>query len=157
MINPEARKRLADAMDERRIELGLTWREVAQRGRISPETVRAARNGSSNIPPLTAKALEEGLAWRRGTIEAILSGEPVAAPGATTGTATSANTTPEPQQRPVDYPADFPDHPALWDLWLDDRLELRDRYVAILAIKGQWDLAERERADYSDGQVIKFK
>lgn len=152
MIDPEARKRLADAMDERRIELGLTWREVAQRGRISPETVRAARNGTSNIPPLTAKALEEGLAWRRGTIEALLSDEPVAAPAA----ATAPNPASE-SERPADYPADFPDHPALWDLWLDARLELRDRYVAILAIKGQWDLAERERADYSDGRVIKFK
>ena len=78
MINPEARKRLADLMDQRRVDLRLTWREVAEAGGISYEALRAARSGPGDIRLLTQAAIEDGLHWERGSIARTLAGgEPV--------------------------------------------------------------------------------
>jgi hypothetical protein len=74
MITPEVRARLAEFMDERRLELRLTWREVAEAGEVSYEAVRAARNGTQDIRPLTQAGIEKGLHWERGSISLILAG-----------------------------------------------------------------------------------
>ena len=80
MINPEARKRLADLMEQRRVNLKLTWREVAETGEVSYEAVRAARHGPGDIRALTRAGIEDGLHWERGSIARILEGsEPVPA------------------------------------------------------------------------------
>jgi hypothetical protein len=71
-IDDEARRRLDAAMDERRLELELDWRQVAERGGITYETLRAARRGSRNIPAKTRRAIEQGLAWERGSVLAVL-------------------------------------------------------------------------------------
>jgi len=74
-ISPEARKRLDDAMDSRRVELAMTWRDVAKAGDISYETLRAARRGAADIPALTRAAIERGLRWARGSVASVLAGE----------------------------------------------------------------------------------
>lgn len=61
-------------MEERRIALGLSWREVAQRADVAYETVRAARAGDGGISPLTAGKLERALQWQAGSVERILAG-----------------------------------------------------------------------------------
>ena len=80
MINPEARKRLADLMEQRRVSLRLTWREVAEAAGISYEALRNARNGTAAIAALTQAGIEDGLRWERGSIAHVLDGgDPVPA------------------------------------------------------------------------------
>ncbi|MDX8050437.1 hypothetical protein SK571_13680 [Lentzea sp. BCCO 10_0798] len=73
-IDESARQRLDDAMDARRLDLGLEWREVAEQGGISYETLRAARRGTSNIPTKTRRAIERGLRWSPGSVTEVLAG-----------------------------------------------------------------------------------
>lgn len=61
-------------MEERRIELGMSWRVVARRAGVAYETVRAARAGEGGISPLTAGRLDRALQWRVGSVERILGG-----------------------------------------------------------------------------------
>jgi hypothetical protein len=70
----ETRRRLADLMDERRGELRLRWRDVADAGGISYEVVRAVRNGTGDIRLLTQRGIEDGLKWEQGSVRAILAG-----------------------------------------------------------------------------------
>ena len=74
MISPEARERLASLMDDRRLELGLRWRDVAEAGGISYEALRDIRNGSGGIRRLTEHAIDTGLQWEPGTVARILAG-----------------------------------------------------------------------------------
>jgi hypothetical protein len=78
-ITPEARRRLAGIMDERRLDLGLTWKEVAIRGGLSYEAVRALRTGDEGNPePLTLRKIDRGLEWMPGSSRRVLyeGGEP---------------------------------------------------------------------------------
>jgi hypothetical protein len=80
MISPEARERLASQMDDRRLELGLRWRDVAKAGGVSYEALRDVRKGTGGIRRLTAHAIETGLQWEPGSVTCILDGgEPVPA------------------------------------------------------------------------------
>ncbi len=74
MITPEARARLAGLMDKRRLELRLTWREVAEAGGVSYEALRATRNGKGDIRPLTQAGIEKAFRWEQGSITRILNG-----------------------------------------------------------------------------------
>ena len=49
-ITPEARQRLARYMEDRALDLGLTWREVAKRADISIETLRLLARGRRRGP-----------------------------------------------------------------------------------------------------------
>lgn len=81
MIPPEARARLAEQMEERRLELRLTWREVSEAGGISYEVIRNLRNGrGTGIAPLTKRGIEAGLQWPSGTVDRVLAGEPAPDP-----------------------------------------------------------------------------
>jgi hypothetical protein len=71
-ITPEARKRLAEAMEDRREELGLRWQDVAAAGGVSLKTLHSARTGDSGIAPLTRHGIEVGLQWERKTVLRIL-------------------------------------------------------------------------------------
>lgn len=72
-ITPEARQRLAGLMEERRLDLELTWREVALRAGLSYESVRALRAGDEGNPqPLTLRKIDKGLEWRPGSSRRIL-------------------------------------------------------------------------------------
>ena len=78
---PAERQRLADLMEQRRLELGLRWREVAEAGNISYEVIRAIRNGSGEIRPLSRHGIETGLRWEAGSVAAVLGGgDPVPLP-----------------------------------------------------------------------------
>ena len=69
-----ARQRLADLMERRRLDLGLTWREVAEAGNISYEVIRAIRNGNGQIRPLSKHGIEVGLKWEAESVQRILDG-----------------------------------------------------------------------------------
>lgn len=70
----EGRKRLAEAMNRRRAELRTTWDEVARRGGISVATLRRARNGSDELTLDTIVAIERGMEWEQGHVEALVAG-----------------------------------------------------------------------------------
>ena len=71
------RRRLADAMNERRLELRLQWNDVAERADISTETLRKVRHDQP-MSPLTQTNLEHALQWERCSIDTILDGgEPI--------------------------------------------------------------------------------
>lgn len=74
-----ARQQLAATMNRRRAALNIKWDEVARRGGISTATLRRARNGSGDetLTIDTIAAIERGLSWEEGTVEAILTGAPV--------------------------------------------------------------------------------
>lgn len=84
-IDPETRARLMDLMEERRLELGLTWREVVDRAGMSYEAIRNFRTGTGGMRELTRRKLSEALGWDRGMIGRVLAGETGAAPAARDG------------------------------------------------------------------------
>lgn len=64
-------------MDERRGDLGLSWREVASRAGVSDETLFRSARGRP-LRTTSRKGIERALQWDSGSIDAILSGgEPV--------------------------------------------------------------------------------
>ncbi len=67
-------KRLDDAMNQRRLELGLQWRDLAAAAGVSYEALRAIRRGTSRPADLTARRLEEALRWEPGSVRAALAG-----------------------------------------------------------------------------------
>ena len=73
-IKLEERRRLAELMDERRTELRLRWRDVADLGGVSYEVLRAVRNGTGEIRRLTQRGIEDGLKWAPGSVQDILDG-----------------------------------------------------------------------------------
>lgn len=70
----QERVRLDALMEERRIELGLRWRDLVERGGPTYETFRAIRHGTGEIRPLTKRAIEASLQWAYGSVDAILGG-----------------------------------------------------------------------------------
>ncbi|MDX3033010.1 helix-turn-helix domain-containing protein [Streptomyces scabiei] len=71
---PQPHERLDLAMNERRLKLRMSWREVAQAAGISYEALRAIRKGNYRPTELTARALDEALQWMPGSVHAVLDG-----------------------------------------------------------------------------------
>jgi hypothetical protein len=115
---PEERRRLAALMDERRLELGMRWQEVADAGGVSLRALNNARTGDREIRPLTRYGIEKGLKWARGSIERVLSGS-----GETPGGGD--------RRDPVPPPGD--EDEALRQIMEDERLpiETRRAFVAL--------------------------
>lgn len=75
-IEPDQRQHLAAVMEGRRLELRLTWQEVAERGDISLRALSSARAGSGDIRPLTRRGIDKGLQWVEGSgVDNILAGK----------------------------------------------------------------------------------
>lgn len=82
-IDPAARAELNRRMEERREELGLRWREVAEiAGGITVEGIRGVRVGPTKIPAVTRRKLERALQWPSGEIDRILDSATGASPDA---------------------------------------------------------------------------
>lgn len=70
----EPYERLDRAMNARRLDLRMNWRELSEAAGISYEALRGIRRGDYRPSELTARALDEALRWERGGVEAILAG-----------------------------------------------------------------------------------
>ena len=68
-ITPEQRQRLDSLLDARRLDLGLTWREVALRAGLSIEAVRLLRAGPGGIRELTARKFDRAFEWMPGSLQ----------------------------------------------------------------------------------------
>jgi hypothetical protein len=80
LITPEQRARLDRLMNLRRLDLGLTWREVAARSGRSYEALRQLRTGPGGINELTAVQFSRALEWEpHSLLDIIEGGEPVTA------------------------------------------------------------------------------
>jgi Helix-turn-helix len=73
-ITPEQRERLDAALNGRRLELGITWRDVASRAGISYEALRKLRLGDGGIRDLTAAKVSRALGWEPASVQAIIDG-----------------------------------------------------------------------------------
>lgn len=62
-------------MEERRLDLGLTWEEVASRANLKYETIRGVRKGESRGRPMTRRAMSVALGWTPDSVDRILRGE----------------------------------------------------------------------------------
>lgn len=71
-ITPEGRSRLDGFMDAQRLELGLTWRQVAARAGISYEVIRGLRTDATGVRPLTLRQLDGALEWVPGSASRVL-------------------------------------------------------------------------------------
>lgn len=82
-ISPGDRERLSELMEDRRLDLGLTLRQVAQNAGVSYESLRAMRSSTYGDPrPLTMRGLDRALHWKGGSVKRVLydGGEPDALP-----------------------------------------------------------------------------
>lgn len=68
-ITPEQRQRLEKRLDARRLDLGLTWREVALRAGVSIEAVRLLRTGPGGIRELTMRKFDKAFEWMPGSLQ----------------------------------------------------------------------------------------
>lgn len=64
----EPHERLAEAMSNRRLELRMTWKQVAAVAGISVEALGAIRRGTYKPTDLTARGLDDALQWGHGTV-----------------------------------------------------------------------------------------
>lgn len=73
MATPHSpRTSVEQALDRQRLRLRLTWREVARRAGVSPETLRKIRlQGATGVNPVNVAAVEQALALPQGAIRAI--------------------------------------------------------------------------------------
>ncbi|MFJ8347679.1 helix-turn-helix domain-containing protein [Streptomyces sp. NPDC094153] len=70
----EPYERLDQAMNHRRLQLRMNWREVAEAAGVSYTALRAIRRGEYRPTELTARALDEALQWAHGSVHAVLGG-----------------------------------------------------------------------------------
>ncbi|MFF4548654.1 helix-turn-helix domain-containing protein [Streptomyces sp. NPDC001406] len=66
---PNPHELLDQAMEDRRLELGMTWKEVSAQSGVTVETLSALRKGRTNphnASPLTRRGIERALKWAPG-------------------------------------------------------------------------------------------
>ncbi|MEV4033463.1 helix-turn-helix domain-containing protein [Streptomyces umbrinus] len=84
---------LDQAMEQRRIELNMSWKEVAAAAGVSVETITALRKGRTNARnanPLTKRGIERGFQWEAGGFDDALDGRAPTPLGGRTGGASSS-------------------------------------------------------------------
>jgi len=74
-ITPASRTQLNKLMEARRLDLGITWRDLARSAGVSYEALRGLRRGPGGIAELTARRLDKALQWEPGSIAAVISGD----------------------------------------------------------------------------------
>lgn len=65
---------LEAAMESRRVELRMSWRDVSREAGLSYEGLRAIRRGDRNPNAVTKRGIEVALRWAPGSVDAILDG-----------------------------------------------------------------------------------
>lgn len=73
-ISADQRERLNRLMNERRLELGITWREVAARSGRSYEALRQLRTGPGGVGELASVQYSRALEWEPYSIRDVLAG-----------------------------------------------------------------------------------
>ena len=74
---PQPHELLDQFMEERRLGLGMTWKQVSAQSGVTVETLSALRKGRTNpanASQLTRRSIERGLKWAPGGYEEALAG-----------------------------------------------------------------------------------
>jgi hypothetical protein len=135
-ITPEARTRFSALINGRRLDLGLTWRQVAALAGISYESLRAVRDLGAGPPrQLTLRGIDRALQWEPGSAELALyeGAEPSALPAEHSPRPALA-AVPPPTGPEDDRPQavrDNPDDLYVQRLWSDDRIPADGREALI--------------------------
>jgi transcriptional regulator with XRE-family HTH domain len=108
-------ERLDEAMNRRRLELRMNWRELAEAADISYTALRAIRRGAYRPTELTAQDLDRALQWEPGSVYAILDGR---------------DAIPSGEERVADQAGDAPSHHGTAPPTLEQELELAARLMA---------------------------
>lgn len=75
-------RRLDEALDSRRLDLGLSWVQLAALAGVSDVSMRNFRKGRTAPGSLSKRRIEDALRWAPGSIDAVLEGkEPTLADG----------------------------------------------------------------------------
>lgn len=61
-------------MEQRRVELRMSWRDVTKAAEMSYEGLRAIRRGERHPTAVTKGRIEDALEWSAGSIDAIIAG-----------------------------------------------------------------------------------
>lgn len=83
MEDRSARARLTQAIEDRALELDLTWTEVADRSDMTEMNWRRIRSGAIALTKRSMTRIERALDWQPGSVAKILAGgqpDPIAAP-----------------------------------------------------------------------------
>lgn len=67
-------ERLDAAMNERRLDLRMKWRKVADGAGVSYEALRAIRKGEYHPSELTRRGIDDTLRWKPGSVADVLAG-----------------------------------------------------------------------------------
>ncbi|MGH3095120.1 MAG: helix-turn-helix domain-containing protein [Streptosporangiales bacterium] len=67
-------ERLDQSIEQRRLELGLDWKDLAASVGIADVTLRNIRRGRNAPSVLNKYRLEDALGWKHGSVDAILDG-----------------------------------------------------------------------------------
>lgn len=65
---------LADWMNDRRLELSMSWDEVEKKAGVTKNTMLSIRRGDGDSYPKTIRNVEAALGWALGSISAIKAG-----------------------------------------------------------------------------------
>lgn len=74
---PQPHELLDQFMEDRRLELGMTWKQVSAQSGVTVETLSALRKGRTNpanASQLTRRGIERGMKWAAGGYEEALAG-----------------------------------------------------------------------------------
>lgn len=71
---PERHKLLDEAMNRRRLDLRINWRQLAEAAGVSYAALRAIRRGDYRPAELTARGLDAALGWAPGSLLSVLDG-----------------------------------------------------------------------------------
>lgn len=71
---PRAAANLEAAMQRRRVELRMSWRDVSTTAGMSYEGLRAIRKGGRHPNAVTKGRIEDALQWMPGSVDAVLAG-----------------------------------------------------------------------------------
>ncbi|WP_433233950.1 hypothetical protein [Actinomadura nitritigenes] len=126
----EPRRRLARLIEERATDLRLTWDEVIERSGLSKQGLHGVRFGTGALRRLTKAGIEDALAWKRGSVDAILKGgDPTVVDEA------PLIPEPEAEAEDVDYPDFVGDDPFYRHIWRFESVSEDDREYAISGVQ----------------------
>lgn len=128
---------LMDAVDQRRAELGLRWRQVAEAMPMSEANLRKIRKGLIDLTSFHAAALERALHWPAGTVQEILA----------TGHA------PQPVEAPTGGPAGGLRDPLEQELWRIRHATKKERRALIAVVRAlrQDNQGDEPESGYAKG------
>lgn len=118
---------LGELINERRLELGLTWDQVTERTGVAASAIREVRKGRATLRDITAAKIERGLGLAPRSIHRLMTGQ-------TTRLALAGEPPPAPaSELPAVVAANLGDQVVL-DVWesglsVDGKLELITRYL----------------------------